>query len=112
MDNNIQPQDENIQPQEKPQKSLIDQIYGERKTLLEKLLTVVSIIFFILVPIVFILHIFTGIVYYSGLPSLPSNATAQADLSAIGYFLSAITNSAVYAFYGLVLAVLKRFIRK
>jgi hypothetical protein len=108
MDNNMQPQeDRNVKA---TPTSLIDRIYGERKDLLQKLLTIVSIIFFILVPIELIYNVITGIVYYGSFSS--NYMSTEIKISFVSYLVKALTAPAVYAFYGLVLAVLKRIISK
>jgi hypothetical protein len=89
--------------------SLIDKIYGERNDLLQKLLTIISVIFFILVPVALIYNIVYGIVY---LDSIHNYSGTLSSLSLLTYFAKAITSSLVYAFYGLILAVLKRIISK
>ena len=108
MNNNIQENNDIIS--QTTQKNLFDRIYGERKDTLQKLLTIVSVIFFILVPIELILNVVSGFIYYE---SLPSNYLAtEKTITLISYLLKAITAPAVPAFYGLVLAVLKRIISK
>lgn len=105
MDSNLQPQENNTEPKSKLE-TLIDRIYGERKTLLQKLLTISSVIFFVLVPIELIINIIYGIYYLSSVTSNYVNDAAI--MTIVSSFLKVITSPIMYAFYGLVLAVLKR----
>ncbi|HAN20293.1 MAG: hypothetical protein A2Y15_03585 [Clostridiales bacterium GWF2_36_10] len=91
------------QPQES-KITLIDRIYGERTELLQKLLTIASIVLFFVCPIIIIYYLILSLSYVGNM-----NYEFQVIST---YMFSGVTHSITYIVYALILASLKRIISK
>lgn len=93
------------QPMYQQQPSLIDKIYGRRADSLQKILTILSMVFLIIAPIAFLYYFIIGIVY-------ASDAYSQEFGVFLNYFFSGVYQTSMYFAFGAILAALKRIISK
>lgn len=90
-----------------PRESIIQKLYGKSDTLLGKLLTWVSVVLYILVPVALVLGFIMGIVSAAG--SVFSGFSGTTFFSVL---ISAVQRAAIYAFMATMLAYAKNRLDK
>ncbi|HBR32362.1 MAG: hypothetical protein PHD46_04845 [Eubacteriales bacterium] len=100
-----QQQQQPQQPMYQKPPSLIDRIYGRKTDTLQSLLSIVSLILFIIAPIIFLYCFIMGIV-------VASNANRQEFALFLNYFFDGVYKTAIFIALGMILAAFKRIISK